>query len=282
MTKRFFSALVMAGFLSTPIQAQSFVTESINAAIEAVQDGLDLIWPDDISLEDVNARVGFGMGITPDYIGSNNYRLRFIPLIDVRYKEAWRLNGSLLSFSAYKNNNLELGPLVNLRFGRQESRNSVLDGLGDIDTTLEIGAFVRYKTDIMHLSADYRYGLGENIRSSIRVSAAHGIFQKGNFSALLSGRARWLSKTSMQSEFGISEAQASTSTFGLPAFEAGAGISEVSANLVGAYRLNEKTRILSLISYGHLFSSAADSPLAASGAGSKSQFIVGTGLAYSF
>jgi len=282
VAKRIISAFFIAGLFSAPTQAQSVIGESINAAIEAVQEGLDLIWPDDISLKHVNARLGFGIGFTPDYIGSDDYRLRAIPLIDIRYKEVWRLNGSLLSFSAYKKNNLEIGPLVNLHFGRRQNRNPALGGLGDIGTTFEVGAFVRYKTDAMLLSADYRHGLGENIRSSIQVSAAHGIYKKENFLAFLGFRAKWLSKSNMQSAFGISEAQAASSTIGLPAFEASSGVSNVSANLVGAYSINKKARVLGLVSYGHLFGSAANSPLTADGVGSPSQVVVGAGLAYSF
>jgi len=280
--KRFLSALILAPLITSSADAQSFIGEGFNTAIEAVQDGLDLIWPDELSLEDVNARVGFGIGTTPDYIGSNDYRLRVIPLLDIRYKDKWRLNGSLLTFSAFRKGNLELGPLVNLRFGRKETRNTALTGLGDIDNTLEVGAFARYKTDRALLSVDYRYGLGNNIRSSVRLTAGHGIYKSGNFVAMLAARAKWFSKDTMQTNFGVTPQQASNSEIGLDAFETNSGFSEISVNVVGAYRLNEKTRVLSLVSYGHLLGDAKNSPLVTNGVGSPSQLIAGFGVAVNF
>ena len=282
MIRKFLSVLLLAPLMTTAATAQSIIGEGINTAIEAVQEGLDLIWPDELSLEDVNARIGFGIGTTPDYIGSDDYRLKLIPLVDIRYKDDWRLNGSILSFSAYREGKLELGPLINLRFGRGENRNPALEGLGDIHTTLEVGAFARYKSKSALVSLDYRHGLGQNIRSSMRLTASHGIYKNGDFVAMLGMRAKWLSKQTMQTQFGITEAQAANSARGLAAFEAGAGISNVSVNLVGAYRLNDKARLLSLISYGHLLGSAKNSPLTAEGVGSPSQLIAGAGLVFSF
>ena len=282
MKKRYFAALLFAPILTTPTLGQSFIGEGINTALEAVQEGLDLIWPDELSLEDVNARIGFGLGATPDYVGSDDYRFRVIPLLDIRYKDAWRLNGSLLTFSALHEKKFEMGPLLNYRLGRPEGRNPALDGIGSIKTTFEIGAFARYKSKNALFSVDYRHGLGANIRSSVRVSAGHGIYKNGDFLAMLGARAKWLSKGSMQTEFGITPQQAESSVQGLDAFETRAGLSEVSANLVGAYKLNEKTRLLSLISYGHLLGDAKNSPLVSNGVGSPSQFVVGAGLAFNF
>jgi len=284
MMRKLLSVCLLAPLISTAAAAQSFIGEGINSAVEAVQEGLDLIWPDELSLEDVNARVGFGIGTTPDYIGSDDYRLRVIPLLDIRYRDDWRLNGSLLTFTAKRYGKFEVGPLMNLRLGRAQERNPALHGLGSINTTIEMGAFARYKTDSALLSVDYRHGLASGIRSSVRLTAGHGIYksQGGDFVAMLGLRAKWLSKGSMQTEFGITPTQSLTSEIGLRAFETDAGFSEVSVNLVGAYRLNEKIRFLSLVSYGHLLGDAKDSPLANEGVGSPSQLVVGGGIAFGF
>lgn len=281
MIKRIFQALLLAPLLTTTANAQSVFGEGINTAIEAVQSGLDLIWPDELSLEDVNARIGFGMGTTPDYVGSDDYSLRVVPLIDIRYKDDWRLNSGLLTFSAVRHKNIEMGPLVNLKLGRSESKNPALQGLGDIGTTFEVGGFVRYKTPSALLSAEYRHGLGAGIRGSLRLTAGHGVYKNGNFAAMLVARARWLSKGSMQIEFGITPAQSASSALGLSAFETGSGFSDVSLNLVGALQINEKARLLSLISYGRMLDDAKNSPIVDQH-GSAAQVIAGAGLAFNF
>jgi outer membrane protein len=282
--KKLFGALLFAPLYTAPLQAQSFINDGVNAALEAVQEGLDLIWPDKLSLDDVNARVGFGLGTTPDYVGSNDYRVRLVPLVDIRYKDEWRLNGSLLTFTAHRRENFEFGPLVNLRFGRAEESNNALTGLGNIATTIEVGGFARYKTPSALVSLDYRHGLGAGIGSSLRLTAGHGVYKSedGNFVAMLGARAKWISKRTMQTEFGITQTQSNNSAFDFPSFATGSGVSEASVNVVGAYKLNEKWRLLSLVSYGRLFGDAADSPLVDGGTGSATQWVGGAGMAFSF
>lgn len=282
MLNKALTVILLIPLISSTATAQSFIGDGISTAVEAVQQGLDLIWPDELNLEDVNARAGIGFGTTPDYVGSDDYRLRVVPLIDIRYKDIWRLNGSVLTLTAYKNGKLEAGPLLNYRPGRSEGRNPALEGLGSIGSVFQLGAFTRYKSKTALFSIDYRYGLSENIRHSVRVMAGHGIYKNGNFYAMLGARAKWLSKVTMQTAYGITEEQSESSAIGLPVFEANAGFSEVAANLVGAYRLNEKARLLTLVSYGHLLGSARNSPLAAAGVGSGSQFAIGAGLVFSF
>ena len=282
MFKKQSLAIFSAIFFAIPANAQSLVGEGFNTAIEAVQDGIDLIWPDEFNIEGMSARMGFGIGVTPDYMGSDNYRMRIIPLIDIRYKDLVQLNGSRLSYAPIKHGNFSAGPLVNLRFGRDAGQNSNLEGFGDIGDTLELGAFVRYKTDLAMLSLEYRHGTGAGIGSSVLLTAGHGIYKNGRFSAMIAARARWMDNQTMQTNFGITDEQAAASVKGLPAFAASAGVGEANANLVGSFELNEKVRFLSLVSFGKLFGDAANSPLVRDGAGSSTQLITGVGLAIAF
>lgn len=281
MFKKQSLAIFSALFFTSSVSAQSIVGEGFNTAIEAVQDGIDLIWPDEFNIEGVNARMGVGIGVTPDYMGSNNYRLRVIPLIDIRYKDRVHLNGSRLSYAVIKKGKFAAGPLINMRFGRDEEQNSMLEGFGDIGDTLEVGGFVRYKTDIAMVSAEYRHGLGAGIGGSVLVTAGHGLYKNGRFSAMLAARARWMAQKTMQTNFGLTEAQSEASVKGLSAFRTGSGVAEMNANLVGSFELNEQVRLLSLISYGKLLGDAADSPIVKNG-GSSTQIITGVGLAIAF
>lgn len=268
--------------LSKPASAQFNIGDRFASAIEAMHEGIDLIWPDDLKLDGLTARVGVGTGLTPDYIGSDNYRLRVLPVVDIRYKERWRLNGSLLTYAAYKDGALEAGPLLSLAFGRPASRNRILRGIRDIETVFEVGGFVRYQTRAGLVSLDYRKALSDDLGSSVRLTAGHGIYQSGNFVAIFGARARWLSRQAMQRNFGITEWDSQTSEFGLPAFATSSGVSEISANVIGAYRLNERVRLLSLLSVGHLLGDAADSPLVRGGNGDPLQVIFGVGFTTQF
>ncbi len=282
MFKKRFLATSFAIVFSAPVHAQSFIGEGFNTAVEAVQDGIDLIWPNRDKEQGTSVRLGFGFGITPDYMGSDNYHLRVVPLIDIKYKDKVQLNASRLSYNMLESGKFTAGPLMNVRFGRSAKQNSVLEGFGDIGDTLEFGAFVRYKTEAAMLSAEYRHGIGAGIGSSILLTAGHGIYKNGRFSAMLAARARWMDRKTMQTNFGITDAQSEASTRGLGAFRTNAGIAEANANLVGSFELNEKVRLLSLISFGKLLSDAADSPIVKTDNGSSTQIITGVGLAIAF
>lgn len=275
------ATLAMTG-IGMPANAQFNIGDRFSSAIETMHEGIDLIWPDDLKLEGLNARVGVGFGVTPDYIGSDDYRPRILPIIDIRYKDRWRLNGSLLTYAALKKGAFEVGPLLNLAFGRPEDRHPLLAGLREIDTTFETGIFARYQTRSGLISVDYRHALSEGLGGSLRFTAGHGVYKNGNFVAILGVRGRWLSDKAMQRNFGVTVAEARTSEANLPAFAANSGVSELSGNIVGAYRLSERVRLLSLVSLGHLFGDARRSPLVRGTAGSPLQLIAGFGFTTQF
>ncbi len=189
------STLIVAAALSLPASAQFNIGDRFANAIEAMHSGIDSIWPEDLKLDGMTARVGLGIGFTPDYVGSDDYRLRVLPVIDIRYKERWRLNGSLLTYAAVHNGPWQMGPLVNLAFGRPESRNRLLRGIREIDTTLEAGAFARYQTKSGLVSLDYRHALGNGLGGSFRFTVGRAIYKNGNFVTVIGARARWLSNS---------------------------------------------------------------------------------------
>jgi outer membrane protein len=275
-------------FVSAHASAQnSGIFDRFSDALETVQDGLELILPDDVDFKnDVRVRVGLGNGFVPDYLGSNNYRNRFLPLVNIRYKDKWYLNNSRLNIPLYKKGNLEVGPVVNLLFGRNSSRNSALDGLEDISTTIEVGTYVRYRSKTGLLEANFRQALGAGQSRSIRLTAGQGIYKSGNFSLVFAARARWLSRKAMQTNYGITAEQSASSRLRLPEFRASSGFAEINGNLIGSYELTEQTRLLGLFSFGRLLGDAADSPLASgidgSGVGSSTQILGGIAISYLF
>lgn len=277
------AAFAMPFLFSASAQADRFnISDRFYNALEAVQEGIDLLLPGDLDSQDVRARIGVGLGWTPDYEGSNNYRFRAIPLIDIRYKEVWRLNGGQFTYSAFRSGGFEAGPLLNLNGGRSEHANKALEGLGDISTTVDVGIFARYSTPSMLISSDFHQALGAGRGKQIRLTAGHGIYRSGNFAIGAGIRAKWLSKKAMQTSFGITPEQSANSVRGIEAFEANAGVSDISANVIGVYQLTPSVRVLGLVSVGTLLGSAADSPITGGQYGSATQFIGGTGLQFLF
>ncbi|MBL4836871.1 MAG: MipA/OmpV family protein [Kordiimonadaceae bacterium] len=282
MFKHCFVSVFLASITAFPVSAQSFIGEGFSSAVEAVQEGIDLIWPDDLNVKGLSARLGFGIGFTPDYEGSDNYRFRIIPLIDIRYKSRLQLNGSRLSYVAYRKGPLEVGPIVNMKFGRNERQNSVLVGFGNISDTVQMGVFVRYRTQEALVSVEYRHGLGANLGGSVQLTVGHGIYKAGKFSAMLAARARWLSRRAMQTNYGLTKTQSEASALNLPVYTTGVGFSELNVNLVGSYEMSDQIRLLGLVSVGTLTGYAAKSPIVTEGRGTKTQMLTGVGMAIAF
>ncbi len=278
--------LALTGFaslwLSQPAASQSAFGQGFADIIQSMHNGLDSLWPDALEVDGLTLRAGVGMGLLPDYIGSDEYGLRVVPLLEARYGQRLRIDGGLVTYAVVKKGNFEAGPLLNLAFGRSESRSPVLRGIRDIDTVFETGAFVRYRSKVGMVSIDFRQALGDELGQSIRLTAGHGIYQSGKFSAIAAVRARWLSDRGMQRHFGVTPADSATSEFGLPAFAASSGVSDVNLNLVGSYHVTDRTRFVGLISAGHLVGDAADSPLVTGSNGSAFQTTVGLGFMTQF
>lgn len=285
---RRFSYLCLFSFLASGINTSGASGEDIgnttllSSTFDVVRDGVDLLIPEYVKGDDLRIRLGAGFGFVPDYYGSDNYRFRATPLIDLRYKNRLRLSFNQLSFSVIHRDGFELGPLLRYKSGRSESRNPILAGLGDISATTQVGAFARYRTDRMLLSLELREALGSNQGTQIHAMAGHALFRKGNFVLAAAITGRWLSDSAAQTNFGITQEQANTSLAGLEAFTVGRGLSRVGSHVLLRYDVTENYRLLGLVTYERLLDGFADSPLVAGGAGSANQLRAGIGFTIDF
>jgi len=269
--------------MAAPVTAESSASSDIlTTAFDTLQDSLGLILPDNLQEKGIRIRLGAGFGSLPDYVGSDNYRRKTLPIIDIRYGKRWRVNFNKLSYSMLVRDRWELGPFIKYKSGRSETRNPILAGLGKIKPTAQLGIFARYKNEQMMARIEFRQALSEMQDRSVRVTVGHGLFKEKKLSLAAILRGKWMSKEAMQTNFGITTEQASSSVAGLNTFEAGAGVSELSANLLTRYDLTDKYRLLALISYDRLIGDAAKSPLVTGDAGDRNQFKLGVGFTIDF
>nr|WP_281500865.1 MipA/OmpV family protein [Kordiimonas marina] len=277
------ATLPFSASLGGTAHAQS-LTDRFSSTLEVVQEGLDVLWPDELKKRGVQARLGVGLGWLPEYVGSSDLQFRALPIVDIRYKDIWRLNGTTFTYNVYKKNHWEIGPLLNLHFGRKQSKDRVLHGMGDIPPTLQVGAFARYSTSSMLAFLDIRQSLGAGQGFTVNATVGHGIMKIGDFAAGFGIKAKWYSKQAMQTNFGVTAEQAANSEVGLSIFHPRAGFSEVSGNLLGVYRVNDYTRLFGLVSVGKLVGDAGNSPLTGGegGFGSNTITTVGGAVVWQF
>jgi len=230
--------------------------------------------------------LGGSVGFVPKYQGSSNYEVRALPYVDANYKDVVFVRGlaagaNLVNVKGPRpGDGLRMGPILRYGFGRDESDDTALRGLGDIDDAIEAGGFIAYSAG--PLLADLTL-VKDVAGGHDGVLADAGIAWRATISPRLRGSVRasttWANDTYMSNVFGISPAQSARS--GMRVHDAGAGIKDVGLALNLSYGLTENWSVSGRVAYSRLLGDAADSPIVAD-RGAKNQ--VGTFLtvAYGF
>ncbi|HEY0302106.1 MAG TPA: MipA/OmpV family protein, partial [Rhizomicrobium sp.] len=108
--------------------------------------------------------IGIEGRVLPKFEGASSSMLRPFPILRVRKaNEPDQFRGARdgLSFALLDAGSFKLGPVAKLRFGRKESDDSSLRGLGDIDWAFEAGAFAElWPSDWLRTRVEVRQGFG--------------------------------------------------------------------------------------------------------------------------
>lgn len=235
---------------------------------------------------DWQVSVGLGTAFKPDYEGSDDYELDVMPDLSVSYRDLvyfrrLELGANALTLKGPRpGDKLQLGPLVRFRPGRDQDDNDALRGLGDVDYSIEAGAFLRYGIGPWSAGLTLAQDVADGHDGALaEASVGYGMPIAAGLKASLRASTTWASDDYMQSYFGISAAQAARS--GRAAYEAEAGIKNVGLTLGLEYELMKDVGLGARIGYTRLLGDAADSPLV-EGDGSADQVSMGVSLSYRF
>lgn len=240
---------------------------------------------DTTSTEDATASkwsvvVGAGGGYAPDYEGSDDYEIQPIPFVSIVYDDFVFINGTSLGLNLLNYEGFKAGPIARYGFGRDEDDNNALDGLGDVDDSIELGGFVNYEIGIWSAGLTVVQDVGGG-HEGLVAEASTGISAPlaDNLKSSLEGSATWASSDYMETYFGISPRQSARS--GLQRYEADAGFKDVAVTLGLDYMFTESLGLSGRAQYKRLLGDAADSPIV-DDKGSADQFFGGLFLTYSF
>jgi outer membrane protein len=238
--------------------------------------------------------LGAGGLYAPTYEGDDDYRLSILPDVQVTYGD--RFFASVQQGAGYRwvnSDNLRLGPIARLKFERSDDgdqsfavtgdNTSDLRGLGDVDTSVELGGFAEYDIGSLTLSFEARHA----VTGHEGTVADLGVRWSGRTSTF-GAPARWSVGPRMRfvdddynaAYFGVTGSQSIAS--GLPVYDAGGGLYSygVGASVVlplGA----DQWSLVALASYDRLVGDAGDSPLVQL-RGSQDQASVGLFVSRSF
>jgi outer membrane scaffolding protein for murein synthesis (MipA/OmpV family) len=218
--------------------------------------------------------VGVAAGISPDYEGSNDYEFGLGPNFAISWKKTVFYKGKSLGANLIKRKNLKAGPILSWTSGRDEDDNDKLEGLGDVDSSVEAGGFVSYRHKPFRFRLEARQDVGSGHDGAL-VEMSGGTtlpFQKPLVFAALG--TTWASDDYMESFFGIDTKQSAES--GLKRYNAEAGIKDVNISLTAGHAINNRWRVGGKLEYKRLVGDAADSPIV----DDENQFLFGITLTY--
>ncbi len=95
---------------------------------------------------DFKTSLGLGVGMVPDYEGSDDYEAVVIPFAKVLWESGRYvlLDGNSLRINILSDE-WQFGPILQYRRGRDNVDNDRVDNMDDIDAAVEAGAFLAYK-----------------------------------------------------------------------------------------------------------------------------------------
>ena len=224
----------------------------------------DVIKKNNTSNENRNFNLNIGLGIinTPKYEGSNKSIIRTVPFIDLKFKKFTfnPITGLRVNFINNENWSLDYG--LGLNLGRDPKLDSNLSGLKKINWTLEPKVITKYKSKYYSISSEIAYDLLQKGHkgSYLKTSLISG-FPIINLNTFLipSVSLTYANKTYLNNFFGIDTDDNIKS--GYSVYNLSDGIKDITANIIGIYKLNEKINFTGNISYKILVGQSAKSPV---------------------
>jgi len=242
-------------------------------------------------VEGMDNAVGVGIGMMPDYQGSDDYMVGGAPFFKLSLPKTdyyARLLATDLQVNIINHPVFRFGPAINYRFGRNDDvDDDVVKHMKEIDGTVEAGAFVgiqlvdkdnprnRFLSQIEFLGDVGGEYEGWNIGLS-----ANYYFQVHKAVDLILGAGiNYADENYMETYFGVDEVDAART--GLPEYTADSGFFMARVNAGAVMHLSYQWHISAGVQYRPLLSDASDSPVV-DDRGDSNQWVYGIGVAYTW
>ena len=226
--------------------------------------------------------LGVGVGLAPDYEGSEDYEAVPLPYLNVKWSNHMSINwlGNKAKLNLIPSPMWRGGVVGEYIAERDDVDNNRVDRLQDVDTSLMLGGFFgfvyeNWSADIEAMAdvADGNDGAIVRLNGGYRIP----IDQTWNFS--LGAFTTWADDDYMEAYFGIDAVNSARS--GLKTFKADSGFKDVGLNFRASFKPWEHWGFMGLVSYKRLLDDAEDSPVV-DDEGDENQFVGGVLVFYKF
>ena len=275
------------GMLSTTVQAQGPQMQNQQGRPPA-QDGWSL-------------NLGSGLLFSPTYVGDDDYQLRALPNVEVKYQDKFFASVQTgVGYNVLNTEYLRLGPIARVQFARRSEDDQPfviggdattdLRGLGDVPTSLELGGFAEVTSGPWSMLVEARQAVNGHDGFVVDASAAYGgRWAYGQSSGRpgaaiiysIGPRIRFVDDTYNSAYFSVNSDQSLAS--GLPVYEAGGGVQSygVGASVVAPLGRRNRFSTVLVVGYDRLSGDAGNAPLVKQ-RGSRDQASAGVFFGYRF
>jgi outer membrane protein len=224
--------------------------------------------------------VGAATFAAPAYEGADSAKFRLLPTLDVRYGDLAFLSfRDGLGANLIRSGTLRAGPVVKWRGARDESDDSALRGLGNVDGTVELGGFLRYGLGPVELGAELRRGVNGHEGAVGELSARWSTALSPTMRIGVGPEVAFADAQFMQSYFGVDARQSARS--GYRRFDPDGGFYKAGVGGFVGWSVAPGVSLGLNAGVARLIGDAADSPIVKD-RGDPTQLVLGTSVGYRF
>lgn len=237
--------------------------------------------------------IGAGALVAPTYDGDDDYRLSLLPNVQLSYGDSFFASVQEgVGYRWINTDELKAGPIGRIKFSRDEDGDQTfavtgedtddLRGLGDVDTSIELGGFIDYEIGALTLGFEARQAVsghdGFVVDVDARWSGRSMAFGPPIFWSV-GPRAKFVGESYNEAYFGVTPAQSLAS--GLPVYDADGGLHSYGLGASAVYPLTRDRAwaLVAVAGYDRLAGDAESSPLVRE-RGSPDQLSVGLFLSH--
>jgi len=224
---------------------------------------------------------GPGLSVKPDYLGSNSYQVRPIPLVEARWRDRIRFSTREEELLI---NIIGDGPTFGARFsyweGRERDDNPALSDLQNLSYNFIGGLFLNYDQGPFSAELQVNQDLGgDRHGTTANVNVKFRTVVNNNLRMRVGSYLTWASEDYMEAMFGIESFEAARSSLYDESYSADAGFRDLRLDILMDYNIGRNWSLIGRVDYAFLLGDAADSPLVTK-EGSRNQIRTSIGAIY--
>ncbi|MEE9122287.1 MAG: MipA/OmpV family protein [Syntrophobacteria bacterium] len=235
--------------------------------------------PTDVEVQ--SSEVGIGLGLAPDYEGSEDYG--FVPALYARTVWASGQYVQLLANDIRGNvlpsDTWSFGPMLEYIRSRADVDNSRVDDMQNVDASVMLGVFGGVKIDRWSSSIELRADVADSNGFLATLNGGYDLPINEQLRLGFGAFATYADGDYMNTYFSVDSGDAARS--GLKKYDADSGFKDVGLDLKANYKFDENWGLMGLVRYTRLVGDAEDSPVV-DDEGNENQFLVGVLVKYSF